>query len=75
AQARNEGKPDHIVEKIVDGRINSFYADNVLYDQEFVRSEKFEGTVGEMVKGLAGSMGENITVRRFVRIAVGETSE
>ena len=75
AQARNEGKPDHIVDKIVDGRINSFYKENVLYDQVFVRSEKFDGTVGEMVKQLAASLGENISVARFERLQVGETAE
>jgi elongation factor Ts len=75
AQARNEGKPDHIIEKIVDGRINSFYQDNVLYDQAFVRSEKFDGSVGDMVKQLASSLGENISVSRFERLQVGETAE
>jgi len=75
AQAKNEGKPDHIVEKIVAGRLNSFYEDHVLLDQEFVRTDKFEGTVGEMVTQLAASLGENILVRRFVRMAVGETAE
>ena len=72
AQARNEGKPDHIVDKIVEGRISSFYADTVLYDQTFVRGEAFEGTVGEMVDELGVKMGENISVSRFVRIQVGE---
>jgi elongation factor Ts len=75
AQARNEGKPDEIVEKIVDGRINSFYEDTVLYDQTFVNPEKFEGTVGAMVEHLAAQMGENIGVRRFVRVGIGEDSE
>jgi elongation factor Ts len=72
AQARNEGKPDHIVEKIVEGRINSFYEDLVLYDQTFANSEKFEGTVGQMVEQLVSQMGENIGVRRFVRLGIGE---
>ncbi|MCP4309459.1 MAG: elongation factor Ts [bacterium] len=75
AQARNEGKPDNIVERIVEGRINSFYKDNVLNDQVFVRTEKFDGTVGDMVKGLASSLGENISVNRFSRLQVGETTE
>ncbi len=75
AQARNEGKPDNIVERIVDGRINSFYKENVLNDQVFVRAEKFDGTVGDMVKGLASSLGENISVNRFERIQVGESVE
>lgn len=75
AQARNEGKPDHIIERIVDGRIGSFYKDNVLYDQEYVRPEQFEGTVGEMVQQMAATMGENISVGRFARIQVGEGVE
>ena len=75
AQARNEGKPDHIIERIVDGRINSFYKENVLNDQVFVRTEKFDGTIGDMVKGLAASLGENISVNRFERVQVGESAE
>ena len=72
AQARNEGKPDNIIEKIVAGRIESFYKDNVLVDQVFVRSDKFEGTVGELVQQLAAKMGENISVSSMARVAVGE---
>ena len=72
AAARNEGKPDNIVEKIVEGRINSFYKDNVLVDQVFVRSDRFEGTVGEMVRELAVTMGENISVASMARVAIGE---
>ena len=72
AEARNDGKPEHIVDKIVEGRINSFFQDTVLYDQEFVRSERFEGTVGELVQQLAAKMGENLGVTQFSRIQVGE---
>lgn len=72
AEARNEGKPDAIVEKIVDGRINSFYKDYVLLDQVFVRSDKFEGTVGELVQSLAVKMGENISITRMARVEIGE---
>jgi elongation factor Ts len=72
AQARNEGKPDNIIEKIVEGRINSFYKDNVLLDQVFVRSDRFEGTVGEMVQTLAVKMGENISVASMARVEIGE---
>ena len=75
ATARNEGKPDHIVDKIVEGRLNSFLQDNVLMEQTFVRSEKFEGTVGAMVGQMASTMGENISVNRFSRLAVGEELE
>ncbi|HUO45372.1 MAG TPA: elongation factor Ts [Acidimicrobiia bacterium] len=73
-QALEEGKPENIIPKIVDGRINSFYEDNVLYDQKFVNEQKFDGTVGDMVNQLAARMGENITVRRFARMAVGEAA-
>ena len=72
AQARNEGKPEDVIDKIVDGKIERFYSDNVLYDQEFIRSEKFDGTVGDMVNQLAAAMGENISVVDMSRVAVGE---
>lgn len=71
-QAAAEGKPEQILDKIVDGKIESFFADNVLYDQKFVNSEKFDGNVGEMVGQLGSKMGENISVRRVARVAVGE---
>jgi elongation factor Ts len=71
-QAKAEGKPDNVIERIVDGKIESFYGENVLYDQKFVNAEKFDGTVGDMVAQLASKMGENISVRRVARIAVGE---
>lgn len=74
-QARNEGKPDNVIERIVDGKLKSFFEDKVLYDQEFVNPERFEGTVGQMVEAMAGRMGENISVRRFARLGVGEGSE
>jgi len=72
AQARNEGKPDDIIEKIVEGRINSFYKDYVLLDQVFVRTERYEGTVGDMVRELAVKMGENISVASMARVSIGE---
>lgn len=72
AQARNEGKKEEIIDKIVDGRINSFYQENVLYDQKFVRTERFEGTVEEMVRELGVRMGENISVGQMSRVQVGD---
>lgn len=72
AQAANEGKPEDVIDKIVDGRLEKFYADNVLYDQQFIREERFAGTVGEMVSQLAVTMGENISVVAMSRVAVGE---
>ncbi len=71
-QAVAEGKPENVIERIVDGKIESFYAENVLYDQKFVNAERFDGTVGDMVGQIASKMGENISVRRVARVAVGE---
>ncbi|MDP9493909.1 MAG: elongation factor Ts [Actinomycetota bacterium] len=71
-QAAAEGKPEEVVDRIVEGRLNAWYADKILYDQKFVNAEKFEGTVGDLVSQLAAKMGENISVRKFARVAVGE---
>lgn len=71
-QATVEGKPENVVERIVDGKIEAWFAENVLYDQKFVNAEKFDGTVGDMVSNLASKMGENISVRRVARVAVGD---
>ena len=70
-QAQAEGKPEDVIDRIVAGKIESWYAENVLYDQKFVNPERFEGTVGDMVGALAAKMGENISVRRVARVAVG----
>lgn len=71
-QAAAEGKPEEVIERIVDGKIDSWYTENVLYDQKFVNAEKFDGTVGDLVGELASKMGENISVRSMARVAVGE---
>jgi elongation factor Ts len=72
ADARREGKPEQIVEKIVDGRIRAFFEEHVLYEQKFANAEKFEGTVEAYVNRLAAKMGENISVRRIARLEIGE---
>jgi elongation factor Ts len=71
-EAKASGKPEQAIAKIVEGRLEKFFRDNVLYEQEFVNKEKFEGTVGDLVARLALKMGENISVQRVSRIAVGE---
>ena len=71
-QAMAEGKPENVVDRIVEGKINSWYQDHVLYDQKFVNAEKFDGTVGDLVAQLAAKMGENISVRKVARVAVGD---
>jgi elongation factor Ts len=70
-QAVTEGKPEDVVDRIVTGKIESWYAENVLYDQKFVNPERYDGTVGDMVGELAAKMGENISVRQVARVAVG----
>ncbi len=72
AQAREEGKPENIIPKIVEGRIRAFFEDHVLYEQKFVNAEKFEGTVEAYVNQLAAKMGENISVRRMARLEIGD---
>jgi elongation factor Ts len=63
---RNEGKPDHAIPKIVEGRIGGFYKDNVLVEQGYVREPKV--TVGSLLSGL----GAEARVTRFIRVKVGE---
>lgn len=70
-QAAAEGKPAEVVERIVAGRLEAWYSENVLYEQKFVNPERFDGTVGDMVGALAAKMGENISVRRLARLAIG----
>lgn len=72
AQAIEEGKPPEVAEKMVAGKIGSFYKDNVLYEQQFVNPEKFEGTVEAMLEHLTARLGEKITVGAIARVALGK---
>ncbi len=74
AQALNEGKPEKIVEKMVEGRLKKFYSEICLLDQPYIRAEKDE-TVETIVKEAIAQFGENIKVRRFVRYEMGEGLE
>jgi len=69
-QALAEGKPENIVDKIVEGRVNKFYAANCLYEQAFVKDDSM--TIEDLVKSKIANIKENISVRRFVRFQVGE---
>jgi elongation factor Ts len=75
AQAREEGKPENVIERIVEGKVKSYYEDHVLYDQKFARTESFDGTVEAMVGELAAKMGENISVRRMAMLRIGEDGQ
>ncbi|MDO4282739.1 MAG: translation elongation factor Ts [Clostridia bacterium] len=73
AQAMEEGKPEAIAEKIVEGRLNKFYQEICLLDQPFVKDP--DKTVGELLVELIAKIGENIVIRRFVRFERGEGIE
>lgn len=64
------GKPQNIVEKIVDGKVSKFYTQFCLLKQQFVKDE--EKTVEEVIKAVIAKLGENIRIGRFVRMSLGE---
>jgi elongation factor Ts len=72
ARALQEGKPEKMVDKIVDGRMNKFYEEVCLYDQPFIRENST--TVGDLIRAMITKVGENISVSRFVRFKVGEAA-
>lgn len=72
-QARSSGKPENIVEKIAEGKLESYYQTICLYDQQFVKDPAI--TVKQLIEGVVGKVGENIQVRRFVRFKTGEGIE
>ena len=69
-QVKTSGKPDHLIEKIVAGKIESYYKDVALVHQAWVREPK--KSVGDLIKEASAKLGENIQVRRFVRFQMGE---
>ena len=73
-QARSTGKPEPVIEKIVNGKMEKFYEENCLYEQHFIKDESGHLTVGELISQMVSKLGENISVRRFVRLNVGETT-
>jgi elongation factor Ts len=73
ARAQAEGKPENVIEKIVEGKLAAFYGDVCLLEQPWIRDEKHKKKVRELVAETVAKLGENITVARFVRFAVGET--
>ena len=68
-KAREEGKPEQIIEKIAEGAVKKFCKDVCLLDQLYIRDDKM--TIGDLIKGAAKTIGEPITVVRFVRIQLG----
>lgn len=73
AQAMNEGKPENIAEKMVEGRLKKYFKDICLMEQPFVKDQ--DKSVNDAVKETIASIGENIKIRRFVRYQMGEGLE
>ncbi len=73
AQALNEGKPAAIVEKMIDGRLKKFYEESCLMEQPFVKNP--DQTITDLINEAVLTIGEKITVRRFVRYEMGEGLE
>ena len=71
-KAKNEGKPENMLEQIVDGMLKKHFAEKCLLEQAFIKNPDL--TVGTYVKEHMAKLGENIVVRRFSRIALGEVS-
>ena len=72
-QALNEGKPEKIVEKMIIGRIEKYYKENCLLDQEFIKDS--DKSVGQVITEAVAKIGEKIDVRRYVRYELGEGLE
>lgn len=71
-RARQEGKPEKILDKIVEGRLAKFYEEVCLLEQPFIKENTL--SVGQLIATVIGKLGENITVARFVRMKVGDTA-
>ncbi|MGD0131296.1 MAG: translation elongation factor Ts [Bryobacteraceae bacterium] len=72
ARALQEGKPEKMVDKIIEGRLAKFYEEICLYEQPFIRENST--TIGDLIKAAIAKLGENISVSRFVRFKVGEAA-
>lgn len=73
SQMESSGKPAHVLDKIIEGKLGSFYSQFVLLDQPFVRDDKV--TISQLVAQASAKTGENIQISRFVRMRVGEGTE
>src|SRR5215813_5348768 len=73
AQAMASGKPAHIAEKMVAGKMEKFYEEVCLYEQPFIKEQTI--SIGQLITTKIGKLGENISVRRFARFKVGDSGE
>ena len=72
-QAKEAGKPDNVIDKIVEGKLKAFYEDNVLLEQSFVKDDA--KTIQQLLDELSAKVGEKVAVRRFVRYKLGDPDE
>ncbi|WP_026485893.1 translation elongation factor Ts [Caldanaerobius polysaccharolyticus] len=72
-QAKNEGKPDKVVEKMVEGRLEKYYKEVCLLEQPFIRDDS--KTIKQLLNELIAKIGENVVIRRFARFELGEGIE
>lgn len=70
AQAKDQGKPDNIIEKIATGRLEKFYTENVLLDQAYVKEP--DKSIKDLLTETISKVGENVTIKRFARFKIGE---
>lgn len=70
-QAKSSGKPDNVIEKIVEGKMNKYYQDNVLMEQVYIKDS--DKKISDIVTETIATLGENITINRYARFAVGES--
>ncbi len=70
AQALNEGKPEKVIDRIIEGRLEKYYRDNCLLQQVFVKDE--DQTISDLLTSMIAKIGENIVIRRFTRFEIGE---
>jgi elongation factor Ts len=68
--AVKEGKPEKVIDKIIEGRLDKFYSEVCLMEQPFVKDN--DRTIGDLVTEIIGKLGENVKIRRFVRFRLGE---
>ena len=71
-QARESGKPENVLPKIVEGKINKFFAETTLLEQQYVKNPDI--TVQDLLNDLIAKTGENIIIRRFARFQLGESN-
>ena len=71
-QAKSEGKPENIISKMVDGRMTKFYQESCLIEQTYIKDS--DKKVNDMIKETIATLGENISINRFSRFAIGESN-